>query len=200
MRLFYSKTFQSFAEELYQRAIAEIDRYNVRTSPVNVQVKDIMERFYISNIPTLTDGGRSSLALEDEQEREYQENINANYGNINVYATGKYVIDYNGNSDFFEVMPTNFQEVGANASIGRKFLSFKIRTQYVRLDLPENWVQFLKRNALEVREKIQSNLNGLEADLQNLRPEFEAKITAYIENKILKLQKHEEINKNINPF
>ena len=200
MRLFYEQSFESFAQQLYQQAVAEIGRYNVRTSPVNTQVEVIMQKNFNTAIPTLVDGGKSTLALEDDQGKEYEEDINANYNNHSVYATGNYTINYNGDSYFFNIQPTNFQEVGANASVGRRALSFKIRTGYVRLELTQEWKDFLRRNAVEVRERIQANLKGLEEDLQNLRPIFEAKVTAYIESRIKYFEDIEKMNNDINPF
>jgi len=200
MRLFYKKNVSSIEDDVVKKISNELTQWRISQGEIDARLASIMQVYFNYNVPGLEEGSFGKLTLEDENGKEYSENLNAEYPTHSVYATGNYGLQFSGDKNLFDVKPNSNKELEVSVEIQANFLTFKIRTGYVRLSLTEEWKQFLRDKALQVKQDIEHNLKELKADLNIIRGNVERRVKDLIEKNIQIAKDEEQRNQEITPF
>jgi hypothetical protein len=200
MNLFNKDSINEYSNAIYREIISEIERYSVPNKEAKTIAKDLLEKFFKISVPILNEDFQTELVLENSNGQKFEPEMNADYGHHHdVYATGIYSCTYKGDDALFDVKPTNGIVVN-NASVHRGKLTFKIRTSYVRLELPQSIEDSLRRNAIEAKNNILNNLELLKSEFAEIYSHIENTLTGYIDNKKNKNLEEKKRNQRINPF
>lgn len=200
MKLFYDKPFATIENEIWI-SIENRLKGSYKTLKTDMVVTNLIAQHPI-NIPELGDSKdiKSTVYLEDKNGRVYQPNPNAEYSINGVTAVATFHIPFSGPKDFFSVIPTNRVEVGSNVNVLDNILIIKIPTQYVRLELTEQWTDYIRTTISYIKNNIEENLENLRADRDNFIKGLDNKIREHIKQKQSEISAEEKRNNEINPF
>jgi hypothetical protein len=200
-RLFFDTPFSTIETQIWTSIQDSLKVADYKLLNVEELVPNLISQHPIL-IPNLGDDKtiKASINLEDLKGKVYEPNPNAFYGDNQVTSVATFQIPFTGNKDFFYVIPTDRVEVGQPATVNNNFLEVKIRTDYVRLELPEKWQSFVKNTIVEVKKNIESNLKSLENDSINLAQKLDHNSREYLKEKQTERTAREIRDEQINPF
>lgn len=201
MNLFHQKRVEQLFAEIYERLRVEINNIDIaNVEDLNDKSRQLAEKYKV-DIPSIhKDGITSSLNLEDMDEHVYQENAYASYPRKDVVATATFTVPITGDGDFFGLVPTTYTQNSFSALISGESLKFKIRTGYVRMELSEDWKEFIKRTSINAVEQIETNLKNLATDFDKFNTGLFPQILQALEERKKDCIKKKEIERDINPF
>lgn len=201
MNLFRQKRVEQLFAETYERLRVEINNISIPdVEDLNDKARQLTEKYKVE-IPSIhKEGITSSLNLEDSDEHIYQENAYASYPRKDVVATATFTVPITGNEDFFGLLPTMYSQNSFLALVSGESLKFKIRTGYVRLELSEEWKEFIKKTSINAVEFIETNLKNLATDFDKFNIGLFPEILQALEERKKDWIKKKEIDRDINPF
>ncbi len=200
MNLFHHERVEQYFGELMEYLRVEIDGLNISNVDIEKKAHELAEKYEIE-VPSINKNGITSiLNLEDSNEHVYQEHPNAMYGRPDVVATATFTVPITGTERYFGLLPSTFSQKTYPALISRGELKFKVRTGYVRLELPDQWKEHIRRTSQDIVEFIEVSLRNLAADFQKYNSNLLPQITEVLNRKKQEWERKQQLDKDINPF
>lgn len=200
MNLFHQQRVEQYFAELREYLRVEIDTIKIANIDIEQKARELADKYEIE-APSINKAGITSvLNLEDSNGHIYQEHPNAMYGRPDVVATATFTVPITGTERYFGLLPSTFSQKTYPAFISGGELKFKVLTRYVRLELPDEWKEHIRRTSLDVVGFIETSLQNLAADFEKFNSRLFPDIMAALEVKKNEWIKQQGINKEINPF